>query len=215
MNYLEICQKVNSLVGLQGTFSTVATTTGYQKRLADTVATVWQDIQNYRADWDFKRRNASFATVVGQYEYSSSDMFGVEDTPVDSYYYLYNADDNTPITQITKDKYNLDSIQEDSNAPVSLWCFDEVSKNIFINPPSEITNLTISYFANLQTLSSNTDEPNLPSEHQNAIVYRAVSDLGLFFGDSNMYQLFDVKAKYAMNQLLRSQNPAKKIRIYG
>lgn len=215
MTFLEICQRVDVLLGTQGVFSSVTTTNGFQATIVEYVKTAWLDIQVSRREWDFYRTTVSFSTVLNQVDYSLIELFGpgianpVENWIVDRFV----ASDYSTLDYIEYDRW---IIRENTTAkePRSFTTHPnlETSGFLSIDKPDGVYTYTLHYFQKPQTLSGNTDIPICPTEHHNAIVYQAVTDLAAFLGNSDLYSTYSVRANSLYNNLLRSQNPDKVIK---
>ena len=72
--FLEICQRTARECGVHHTSTQLPTTvvvqTGELLRIVEWVSEAWFTIQNLHDDWRFQRREATFATVAGQAEYT-------------------------------------------------------------------------------------------------------------------------------------------------
>jgi len=214
MDFLTICQDVNSLVGLQGTISTVVGASGYQAKLIKTVVKCWEDIQNYRKSWLFNQSTKDFNTVVGQAEYTIENIFGTGvASPIRSLTGIIRNDNQDVLVRMTKIEYDLTDLSNEGQTKVSRFAMDDVTQSIWVQPPSEVISLKLYYYNNLQTLTLSTDEPICPSEFHNCIVYKAASEVALFFGSGDIYSLMDQKYKYELGSLLRSQNPSLRVRV--
>lgn len=213
MNFLQICQKVNQFVGLQGTFSSAKNATGYQKRLADTVVSCWKDIQNYRQSWLFNQRDTSFSTVVGKTEYTINDIFGTTVSPIRSVNSIVRNDNQLVLSKITQSEYVLKDLEHDPQQKVAKYMVHPTTQSIWLPTPDEVVSLQLFYYSNLQELVEDTDEPYLPSAFHNVLVYKAAAETALMFGSSDIYMSFDKKYNYELGALLRSQNPTISIQV--
>lgn len=220
MNFLQMCQEVNTLVGLQGTFSSASAATGMQATLAQMVANAWIDIQTLRKDWHFMRSSVSFNTVQGTVEYSLTTMFGGSAVDIANWipggiYYTDSNSFDTPLRQITYDQYvERDIAQADQQLPAQ-FAQDPVDKHLWLNPPLSAYTITCHYVANPVTLSGNADVPLLPTSFHKAIVYRAATDMAAFLGNGNAYALYQQKADAMIGSLLRSENPGQRVVTMG
>ena len=76
MNYLQLCQRLNEEAGLQGAATkptSVLNQTAMLARVVKWITEAWTDIQTQR-EWDFLRTTLTFNTVVGQRDYTSSNV---------------------------------------------------------------------------------------------------------------------------------------------
>lgn len=212
--FLQLCQDVNGLVGLQGSIATVVGTSGYQKELIRRVSKCWEDIQNYRKNWLFNQSSKDFSTVVGQTEYTITDIFTPATvSPVRSFVGIIRNDDQTVLLRIPKLNYDLQDLSNEPQIKVLQYAIDDVTQSIWVQPPNEIVSLKVYYYNNLQTLTADADVPICPSEFHNTIVYKAAAETALFFGSSDLYSLMDQKYRFELGALLRSQNPPLSVKV--
>jgi hypothetical protein len=216
MTFLQLCQGVNKRTGLQGTFTAVASATGYQAILKEIVADAWVDIQNLRGGtWYFLRDSQTFNTVQSQTEYTITNIFGTSTSPVGSWATNMILYDNDSLRWMD---YNYYIVSEQSSAAEStpaLFAIDPVDQHLYINPPAAVYSITAHYFAKPTVLSADADVPLGGSEFHYAILYKATADMALFLGNSGLYQLYNAKADAVIGSLLRHSNPQQKIRNHG
>ena len=220
MNYLQICQEVNTLTGMQGVFSSASGATGYQATLAKMVQNAWIDIQSLRNDWPFMRDSLTFNTVADQSEYTLTEMFGVGVTQdinvwVPNMVTYTTSGQLVPLKEVGYNYYNLMQISSQQSTAPSKFAIDPVDKHFYINPPDAVYSITAHYFTKPVTLSSNTDTPSLPSAYHKAIVYRAVADFSVFLGNPNNYQSYMQKADAMLGNILRTEYPPKWAKVKG
>ena len=218
MNYLQICQEVNNLVGLQGTFSSASAATGMQATLAQMVKSAWIDIQAYRKDWHFMRSSLTFNTVENTCEYSRATILGGATDTIANWVpgmILYTDSDSydTPLREVSYDYYvRYDYTEADASLP-QIFAQDPVDKHLWINKPSGAYTITCHFISYPVDLTNNTDIPTLPIELHRAIVYRAAADMAAFLGNINGYQVYQQKADQMLGSVLRAENPGLKVRL--
>ncbi len=210
MTYLELCQKVNTLSGMQGTFSSV-TSTGYQGTIAALVSAAWEDIQNLRQDWEFLKVETGFSTVVGQTEYTLLNIFGSSTSVVGKYRGIL-GDDARVLQKISYDAYLLKEVDEEDNSEPSRYAIHPTTQSIWMNPASEVEALALHYWRKPQVLANNTDEPICPSEFHMAIVYQALVNYGVFLGSGDMFQGYTSRASSIIGDMMRQQIPTRYVR---
>jgi len=220
MNFLQICQEVNTMCGMQGSMSTAYGATGYQATLAKAVINAWIDIQNLRREWRFMRKSVTFNTVTSQYEYTLTNIFGPGNPQdialwVPGMVYYASGDANMPLYMYEYDAYKHYDIAAQSNSTPYVYAADPIDRHLYINPPDGIYSITAHYWRTPQILSANTDTPVLPVQFHRAIVYRAAADFAAFMGNVNEYQVYTQKADSMIGSIMRTEVPAKRVKPKG
>jgi hypothetical protein len=221
MNFLQLCQKANTLSGLQGVVSNAATATGYQATLVEFVAQAWIDIQDLRKDWPFMRDSVSFTTTASQSEYTLLQIFGVDVSQTIARWvpnmilYIDSNSYSTALLQYTYDQYVYQDIaQQDTGLP-NRYAEDPVDKHLYINPPDSTYNITAHFYTLPVRLSGNTDTPTLPLSYHMLIAYQGAAHMAAYMGNSNLFQINQQKATAMIGMLMRSELPAKKMYVRG
>jgi hypothetical protein len=212
MNFKQIVAKVNLHAGLQGVVSSVEST-GYQQYLAEAVRSAWSDLQLLRKDWKFMWETIEFTTQEDTHEYTaefltSAYTWGVSKWKIDTL--LRN--DNKQIYQPFDNYWNAKEQWESSNNP-NMWTIREYRQPaLIIVSPNSTDVIRADYYRTPQLLTSNTDVPLLPEEFHYLIVWRALEDVAAWLGNSSIYERHSYKSDILVNQLMRSQVPAKRIK---
>ena len=216
MNYLQLCQKAHSLCGLQGTFSSVTTTTLYQQTLAKFIAEAWYDIQDLRRDWPFLRASVSFSTVAGQSEYTLTNI-GATDIArwIDMIYYTDASGGIHELGYMNYDTYILDAMSSKSQSTLDTYAVDPVDKHLYTNVPDAVYTVTGHYITTPTVLAANTDIPLLPVAFHNLIAYQGAAQMCAFLSNANMYNILIQKADSMMGSLMRSELPSRKMQVRG
>jgi hypothetical protein len=214
MTYLELCQKTDVLFGSQGVFTSVATTNGFQSLIVKYVQNAWDNIQASRREWDFYRTTVSFSTVLNQMDYSLVEVFGAGvDNPVENWITdRFIRSDYSTLEYIPYDRWILED-HTTARDPRSFTTHPNLETSGFLSfdKPDGVYTYTLHYFRKPQQLSANTDIPICPTEHHDAIVFQALTDLAAHFGNRDIYSTASVRANQLYSNLLRSQNPSKTI----
>ena len=213
MNFLEICQRVNTLSGLQGSFSDVSSTKDLQKNIAEGVRQGWISLQNFRKDWSFMiKRLQSFSSTQGQEVYTVAQVFSalpVGERDLGNYRaegFYYN---NRPVKKLRIGQYPLiDNTRE--GAP-SWWIVNPSNNDLYINLPDASYTYDIYYKRKVQTLTENTDEPLIPEQHHNILIYLGLMNFAVYVGNSEMYAKNDEEYKKELGTLLREFIPSKDV----
>ena len=79
MNYLQLCNRLRTNVGIVGVDMTSVTgQTGELQRVTQWVNEAWMDLQAMRQDWMWLRKSVAFPTVANQISYSATQI-GISD----------------------------------------------------------------------------------------------------------------------------------------
>lgn len=206
MNFLQICQRVHDIVGYQGQFTSVETT-GYQQVVVTAVKDAYEDVQRYRADWDYLKYKRSINVDNSQSEYTLQELWGSETPDLAEYRFIdYNK------RQLTKVDYDDFVLLEFSEAKEpQYWSVEPWSKSLLISPVDMLYTLDLHYNRSLDTLSVNTDVPLIPLRHHQILVYGAIMKLATFVGNPTLYDTYAVKYAEELGQLMREENPVKRV----
>jgi hypothetical protein len=221
MNFLQICQKANTLSGLQGTVSSTTVTSGYQATLIEFCAQAFVDIQELRKDWPWMRSEVTFNTVAAQTEYTLANIFGIGNAVTLGRWILnmmlYVDTDNNPLPLRlwNYDRYILDKVAYEGSGPPDKFAQDPVDKHLHINPPDDAYSITGHFYTTPVVLVSDADIPLLPPSFHNLIAYQGAAHMSAFMGNSNLFQVNTAKADAMLGDLMRAENPGKKMIVMG
>lgn len=207
MNYLELCRRTNSIVGFQGVVSSVDAT-GYQETLTTAVRDAYKDIQRYRKDWDWMKKNKTVNVGDAQDEYTLQELWG-EDT-VDLAEYRYINYEGRRLPELDFDMYHL-SDWTDRKEP-RLYSINPAGKSLLVSPLDAVYQVDLFYIRTLHELSGNNDTPLLPERHQQLIIYMAIVKISTFIGNGTLYDMYTHEAAKGMGQLMREENPYREVR---
>lgn len=220
--FLQICKDVNRLAGMQGSFDSVSSASGYQLTLATMVQKAWTDIQNLRKDWDFLRTSETFTTTASQSEYTISNIFGTSVSPVgnwktDMILYAKDSDNHIPMRQYDYDYYKVSTVDQGTASEPSVFAIDPIDKHLYFNNIDATYTIIAHYYQKPQVLdlTDNNDTPLAPSEFHTAITYRALADFTFFMGDLDKYEKASQQASTIMGSLMRDSIPSRKIQTLG
>ena len=209
MNYLTICQRVHDIVGFQGQFTSVQAT-GYQAVVTQAVKDSYEDVQRYRAEWNWLKASKDINVSDLADVYTLEDLWGAGFTPDLAAYRYINWYDGTRkfrLREIHYDRFILMDFPEPHQP--RLYTVRPWDKALLISPVDQVYTLDLNYTLTLDQLVNNTDEPKIPLRHQQAIVYAAVMKVSTYTGDPTLYDTYSVKYAEEMGQLMREENPAR------
>ncbi len=211
--FLEICNQVNTIIGLQGVISSVESPLGIQKSIVEAVRSEWIDIQNLREDWMFMEGSiTSFSTTQGKTNYTPAEVFGgvVQAELLGAYksrrcVFL----DNVMLRYVEYE--DLPFVDNTVEQRPKWYTFEPASNTLILQNPNGIHNLDIRYRKALQVLTENGDVPSVPPMYHQAITYKAVAKVCAFIGNAGLYQEYNVKGNQALGQLMRAYIRARTI----
>lgn len=209
--YLELCRKVDTLMGTQGIISSV-NATGYQSVLCKYVSNSWNNIQTLRKDWNFLRSKVEITLYNGQIDYTVLDIFGTLVDPVGEWIIdKFILSDNSVMTYIPYDKWITMKIPS-ASSPKYFTINPSSVGYITISPVDSTYGVSAHFFRKPQELLSNEDIPICPSEYHDAITFTALADLAIFLGNSEIASSAIVRSDILVGNLMRSENPVKRVK---
>lgn len=223
--YLQICQKVaqeSGTVPTLGEPTSVASQTGRLKRIVDWVNWAYGDIQRLSPHWRWMSADFIGATTAGTASYSASAMGidsrfrrwitqGPHGDPMFTIYKTADgAADEGPLKMMSYDWMRR-------HAFIGNW-LTEMSKPIYItiDPsdqlvlfpcPDDTYTIRGRYQKNEQTLSENTDVPEMPSHFHDAIHLKAMVDLLTFDEAFNQLPIYQKRYMDVLHVLKKEQLP--------
>jgi hypothetical protein len=222
MNFLEICQEANTLSGMQGTVTSVTTTSGYQAILIKFVIDAYRDLQDYR-DWPWMRTSVQFNTVQGTTEYSLQDIVGIgNDTFIKKWVkgmitYLNpdNSNKRVPLRRVDYDSYLRRNLEQESEGRPWVYAEDPLDRHLHLNPPDDAYTIEAYYYTHPVILAADADIPLLPVSYHLLIAYMGAQRMAGFMGNSNLYTELITNADTMLGNLLRGHNPGKRVYTPG
>jgi hypothetical protein len=221
MNFLTICQKANTLAGMQGTVSSTTVSSGYQTNLIEFCRQAYVDLQEYRKDWPWMRKSVTFNTVASTTEYSLQTIWGIGVTVdlqrwiEDMLLYVDSNNYKNKLDRYTYDMYNLRNVEEQQETTPSIYAQDPVDKHLYINPPDDAYSVECHYYSTPVYLTESTDPPLLPESYHLWIAYQGAAHMAHFMGNSNLSMTNQSKADAMLGNLLRGEYPNKYVKVIG
>jgi len=201
MNYLEILQEINRLAGTQGTVDAVSGLTGYQELLPVYADNAYEDIQLFRdCDWIFMRQEAEKALDATTNSFTDTDIAKIR----------FITYDYKKLTYVPYERWIL--WENMSTGEPKMYTIQPETGEVTLNPLNAAYTVKVYYQRVPDTMTAQTDEPILPTRFQNLIVFKALIDLGQYVGNYDLTQHYGTRFSVLMGQMLRSQNPAKKLK---
>lgn len=188
MNYLALCQQLRQECGVSGTGPiSVSNQTGENKRLVDWINSAWMELQLSKRDWKFLRGEFSFNTVVSHNAYTPAhagiatrfrhwerESMRIYRTDIGDY-------DEQCLPPIPYEQYR--QIYLTGNQTLGRPLVHSVGNNLSLllgHYPDAIYTVTGEYYKKPQTLTTDTDIPEMPEEFHMLIVYLAMEKYAMF-----------------------------------
>jgi hypothetical protein len=197
MNNLELCQALRLEAGVSGTDTSVVGATGEWGQVVHWIKQAWRDIQMKHDDWNFMRADASFVTVADQMEYDydgaeialtnfsrwKKNSFRIYSTTVADQHFLAHLD-----YERFRDTYIYGSYQETSSYPSAIAVTPTDSLVLGLRPDTTYT-VTGQYYKNVQSMTLDADEPDMPERFHMLIVWKALMRYGRFEESGTIMQI--------------------------
>ena len=209
MNFLKLCQEVNTYCGFQGSVSSVSVTGGYQAKIIQAVKKAWIDIQTERTEWRFLSYNVQFDTVDGTNEYSPTTIFDPAEPTIAIWNkgsILYNY---TPLIYMDYDLWIRKDLTETQSGTPSHFSIKPQDNSLLIYPVTDIYSINAHYWRTPQELLLTATIPILPEKHHWIIVYKAALGLSAFVGNQSIHQDASFNYAKAWGNLMRDENPVQ------
>lgn len=182
MNYLQLCQTLRQECGATGNGpASVADQTGESLRFVNWIQQAYRRIQTSRATWRWMHTTSTLELTEDQASYAKTALvasrFGRWD-PRNWVIYptASGVTASTPIHQIPYDDFEQMYVHRsvDSGTPIHFAIGPD--DKVWIGPAPDGTGWTLRfrYWKGVDTLSGNTDEPEMPADYHMIIVYEAM-----------------------------------------
>lgn len=187
--FLELCRDLRREAGVSGTDlmpASVLNQTGEMRKIVEWVLKAYTAIQNLHQTWDFLREDFSFSTISGTANYTKGavnlDELGRwKGDTLRCYLTATGVSDQQELEYVPWEEfrasYSLAVLSTQSQRPVVVTVRPNQSLTFWPIPDADYT-ITGEYFKRAQTMTENADEPLIPEEYQEAIVWRALMYYG-------------------------------------
>lgn len=198
MTFLELARKLRREAGVSGTSTTPSATTnqtGEMERLVNWINDAWMDIQNSHRTWKWMRSQARVSTTSGDGTYETGDF--TDDRAggavanfghwlVDSFSIYLNSIGQSDERELPympfddwKRLYDFGSEASLTDYPV-VMTVDPTDSSIRLGrTPNGVYVVRGEFYHCASPLSGDSDEPGMPSQFHDAIVWRAL----MFYGE--------------------------------
>lgn len=197
MTYLQLAQRAAMECDISGAGpTTVAGNVGELKRICTWVAQAWTDIETAHTDWGWMLKDASFETVAGQAEYTPAQC-GITEAAlgwelgewVKNRFRNY-VTANGVISEVIMDSdctydgwrnnYSYGATRSTRTRPLVVAIHPN-QQNLLLGPyPDAGYTITGQYYRAPVPLVDDADVPDIPTQFQMAIVYKAMMYYGAY-----------------------------------
>ena len=219
MNRLELAQTLRRDAGISGSDDTTIDPSGEWADVVRWIDRAWKDIQLRNAGtWNWMRKSVQFNTLANVSTYSptaapmSLTDFGKW---VNYSFRVYQGGDVGNQLDLThwqsyelfRSSYLIGSLVTEASRPNDVVIAP--NKSIILYPaPSDTTfTVTADYYSKPQVLALDTDEPEMPEEFHELILYRALMFASQVEGATDNYAIGEKEFKAMYNRLALDQLP--------
>lgn len=166
--YLNLCQRLVEEAGISGTINSVVGATGEFKRITEWIKRSTTEIEGKWFDWNFLHEFATVNIIVGVSDYPAPADHNSWDTatatiPADSmqlFFIQWVRQKRDPTQPIDGDPYKFTVLPDQSLR--------------FYDTPLRAAAVSIEYWRRATILINNTDEPAIPEQFRDIIVWKAL-----------------------------------------
>lgn len=219
MNRLELAQTLRSDAGISGSDDTTVDPVGEWADVIRWIDRAWKDIQLRNAGtWNWMRKSVQFNTIANQSTYAPADApmsltdFGKW---VNYTFRVYQGGEvgnqldlvHWQSYELFRNSYLIGSLVTEASRPNDVVIAPD--KSIILYPvPSDATfTVTADYYSKPQVLVLDTDEPEMPEEFHELILYRALMFASQVEGAVDNYSIGEKEFKAMYNRLALDQLP--------
>jgi hypothetical protein len=209
-SYLQLCQRVRQEAAISGAGpSAVTGQTGQYAAIVTWVARAWLEIQNENTNWNFLWDELSFDTIDGTQDYtpqknSETPKRFSEDMHV--YTKALGTDDSAWLKKLDwakfKDTYAT-GVKEKGRP--KYFAYKPNGAITFYPIPNDAFTVTVDFYRPPQVLAANTDVPLIPSEFEDAIIYKALMYWAEYSDAREVYQGSSANYERVMNRMTEEQ----------
>lgn len=209
-SYLQLCQRVRQEAAISGTGpSAVTGQTGQYAAVVSWVARAWLEIQNEYTNWNFLWDELTFDTVAATQAYTPQKN-GLDPKRYSEDMHLYKkvdgTDDSAWLKQLSwakfKDTYTVG--EQESGRP-KYFAYKPNNMIAFYPIPDDVFTATVEFYRPPQVLTAGTDVPLIPSEFEDAIIYKALMYWAEYSDATEVFQGSSMNYDRIMNRMMEEQ----------
>lgn len=216
-NFLELCQDLRREAGISGTGpASVVSQTGEMLRVVEWVSAAYRAIQNLHPTWLFLQNDLTFNTVAATQTYTPTvagcpELGRWKDDTFQYYLTSVGVNAQQDLIFVPWDEFSAyylrGSLQTQTGPPSAVTI--RPNRSLMFWPiPDAVYTITGEYFKRAQAMTANADEPLIPPEFQDVIVWRALTMYGAYAGASEAYSHGQTEYKRVLADLQANQLPA-------
>lgn len=225
--YLELCQKAALECGVDNTGAVPTAVTsqrGNLLRVVEWVKDSWIELQNLEDTWRFMRSRFTVDTVDGTASYAYTDCTDSRLSADISRFSAWRLNDprNPPKCYLTSGgvgaQYFLQFLEWDTfNALYRIGTVTEAGpvhitidpqNNLVLGPtPNDVYTVTGDYQMSAQILAADDDEPDMPTQFHNLLVFMTMRKYGGFYAAQEVLMRATNEGGTLMDSLRRNQLP--------
>lgn len=166
--YLELSQRLIEEAGISGTITSVVGATGEFKRVIEWIKRSTTELEGKWFDWNFLHEFATVNLIVGVSDYPAPANQNVWDTAT-----AVIPADTMPLDFVQWVRQKRDPTQPIAGSPYKFTVLPDQSLR-FYDTPLKAEVVTIEYWKVPTILAGNTDEPAIPEQFRDLIVWKAL-----------------------------------------
>lgn len=213
-NFLQLCQRVVNIIGIQGTIATVSNPVGIHRNIVEAVRTSWVEIQELRTDWPFMLGEVtSFNTIADQSTYTPTQIFGSASAALDLKTWKRKRGcfyEEQHLAHVNFE--DLPFIDQSVSQRPQWYSIDYGTNNLIFEKPNDAYNIVIRYKRTPHLLTNDADVLRVPTAFERAVVYKAVEKVAAYIGRADLHQQYSREGNKAIMQMMREYLPARYIR---
>ena len=166
--YLNLCQRLIEEAGISGTIASVDNQTGEFKRVVEWVQRACFEIEGTWTNWNFLHTFSTIDAIVGVSDYPAPADHNVWDITT-----AIIKDQSQHVDFIQWIHQKLDPTELVSGDIYKFTVLPDQSVRVY-DTPTTATTINIEYWKVATQLESNTDEPAIPLQYRDIIVWKAL-----------------------------------------
>lgn len=166
--YLNLCQRLIEEAGISGTLASVVNQTGEQKRVVEWIKRATTELEGKWFDWNFLHTFSTINLIVGVRDYPAPADHNSWDTAT-----AVIPADSMPLVFEQWVRKKTDPTQAVAGDPYMFTVLPSQAVR-FYDTPSTVAAVTIEYWKIPTILVNNTDEPAMPEQFRDIIVWKAL-----------------------------------------
>lgn len=195
--------------------ASVLSQTGEMRKVVDWTAKAYESVQNTHLQWNFLRDDFSFSTIASTANYTKAavtltELGAWKDDSFRCYLTATGVSDEQELEFVPWDDFRFIYLRGTSGTqtgrPVRFSILPDMS--VTFHPiPDAVYTVTGEYFKRAQVMSANADEPIIPREYQQIIVWRALMFYGAERAAPEKYSHGNTEYRRLLRTLERNQLP--------